>query len=171
MFTLYHCCVVSPFVFIGLMWLLCIAVVLFSLYFYWFDVLTLYRCCVVFLVFLLVWCDYFVSLLCCFSFCFYWFDVFTLYRCYVISPCSFVDFYIFSLYHCCVVFPSVFIGLMGMFCIVVLLFVRLFIHGVECHRTFRGFFCVSWLSRFLVVYVLLHIIKWSREKKGNRKCV
>jgi Flp pilus assembly protein TadB len=46
-FTLYHCCVVSPFVFIGLMCLLCITVVLFVL------------------LFLFVWCVYFVSLLCC----------------------------------------------------------------------------------------------------------
>jgi hypothetical protein len=33
-------------IFIGLMCLLCIAVVLFSFYFYWFDVFTLYHCCV-----------------------------------------------------------------------------------------------------------------------------
>ena len=67
-FTLYRCCVVSLFVFIGLMCLLCITVVLLVL------------------VFLVVWCVYFVSLLCCQSLYFYWFDVFTLYHCCVVSP-------------------------------------------------------------------------------------
>jgi hypothetical protein len=71
-FTLYHCCVVSPCIFIGLMCLLCITVVLLVL------------------VFLLVWCVYFVSLLCCQSLYFYWFDVFTLYHCCVVSPCIFI---------------------------------------------------------------------------------
>ena len=126
-FTLYHCCVVSPFVFSGLMCLLCITVVLLVLYFYWFDVFTLYHCCVVspfifiglmcllcitvvllVLLFLLVWCVYFVSLLCCYSLYFYWFDVFTL-------------------YHCCVVSPFVFIGLMCLLCITVVLLVLLFL--------------------------------------------
>jgi hypothetical protein len=61
-FTLYRCCVVFlvfllvwcaysvsllcclSFCFCSLMCLLCITVVLFSLFFYWFDVISLYRC-------------------------------------------------------------------------------------------------------------------------------